>query len=63
MEDIGNIKVLFIAGFGPIIPGRLQVASFITRSSVLASKKKVAAIFIRRPCKARKPSLCGRFRK
>src|SRR6185312_5823484 len=44
-------------------PSRPQVASYITRPSVLSSKRKMAVIFIPRLFTAQRLSLCGLFRK
>jgi hypothetical protein len=48
MKEAGNIKVLFIAGFGPILREAAAVARSTARCSASASKRRQAVISILR---------------
>ena len=48
MEQLAGVKVLFIAGFGPIVRDATAVAGSTTSSSESISRRRVGVTFIRR---------------
>jgi hypothetical protein len=63
MEEMRNIKVLFIAGFGPIVYDASVSRKLYNQTLGIGFKEEVAIISIPRPSKAQRLLLCGRFHK
>jgi hypothetical protein len=61
MEAIEGIKVLFIAGFGPIVREAVPSSKLYGQVLGFISKRRLAAICTRRGCKGQRVLPCGRF--
>jgi hypothetical protein len=58
MQVADKIKPLFIAEFGPIILAATDSRKLCNEPPTFPSKSKVAVIFIQKPFRAQKLSLC-----
>jgi hypothetical protein len=61
MQDIAKLKVLFIAGFGPIVHESGESRKLYRDVLGITSKKKRTVIFILKPFPAQRLLRCGRF--
>src|SRR5690349_7847948 len=63
MGASGKLKILFVAGFGPIVRDTAESRRLYRDVWAFPSKRRAASIFIRKLSKAQKRLLCGPFLK
>lgn len=61
MQGPGNINILFIAGFGPIVRETAESHRLYSELFGIPFKRRAAAIFIRKLLQEQEVLHCGRF--